>query len=269
MSHNSDDLSSVQGSFQQAVMAGDEQAGFLSQIEEGGKIPPEKRLYIYAYAYKARLRETLRTDFPILHAMLGDEQFDQLCNDYIDHFPSRHPSLRFFGQHLEKFMRATAPYSENLMLPEMASFEWLFHDVFDSPDAEAVGVEDVAQIPPDAWTTLRLVFHPSLVTSLHEWNTIAVWKSVNEEDETPEMPQKLLEPATIVQWRKGLISQYRYMPEDEARVLEIARSGKAFPEICEILAEDYGDQAPVKAAEFLKGWILEEMIIHLDHASFL
>jgi len=265
------DLEKLQGLFQAAVMA--EKTAFLAEIDGGGKIPPARRLHIYQHAYKARLRDVLAEDFPVLHGMLGDEAFDELCQRYIVAYPSSHSSLRYFGQNLEKFVTGESPYNTQVVIGEMARFEWNFHDVFDAPDHAAITIEDVGALVPAVWTTLRFEFHPSLHIAPYDWNVLAVWSSVQEEN-TPStnsetvpdiMPEVLNETTYAIQWRQDLRSYFRSLAPDEARALLMAMDNKAFPEICEGLAFEHADNAPVRAAELLRNWVTEGLISSLNH----
>lgn len=259
------ELSHIQSLFQKAVMT--EETEFLHHIAEGGKLSPEKRLYIYQHAYRARLRDILTEDFPVLHSMLGDEAFYELGNRYIDAYPSTHPSLRFFGQHLEELVSAEAPYRSQKIIAEMARFEWIFHDVFDAADAHCISIEDVACLSPVVWTTLRFKFHPSLHMASYYWNVAAVWASVQNDEEQPTLPVEMPEMTHIIQWRHDLKSYYRTLDSDEGDVLKRAMEFKAFPEICELLVPFHGDEAAARAAALLKRWVAEGLIVQLDYAD--
>ncbi|WP_165777082.1 DNA-binding domain-containing protein [Paremcibacter congregatus] len=259
------DLEKMQALFHGAVIG--QKTDFLSCIEKGGKISPERRLGIYQHAYRARLRDILQEDYPVLHTMLGDEAFYTLCQLYIDLYPSGHPSLRLFGRYLEKLVGEEPPYCDNPVVQEMAHFEWKFHDVFDAPDAPYVTLSDVAALSPMVWTTLRFRFHPSFYMQAYEWNVAGVWASVKEQYEEPTLPEKMPEPADVIQWRYDLRSYFRTLPREEAAALKVVSEYRAFPEVCEALAKFYGDDAPAKAANFLKGWVVEGLISRLDHAK--
>jgi len=56
-----------------------------------------------------RLLEALQTDYPALHAALGDEDFEQLCFAFIAAFPSTYPNLRWFGANMDAYLKATPP----------------------------------------------------------------------------------------------------------------------------------------------------------------
>jgi len=257
------DLKTMQGMFQGAVMG--HENDFLSHIESGGKISAKRRLYIYQHAYKARLRDVLAEDFPVLHTMLGDEVFYELCHRYCDAYPSSHPSLRYFGQRLEKYVTEIAPYNEQEIIGEMARFEWAFHDVFDAGDHDYVRIEEVAALPASVWTTLRFDFHPSFFMAPYHWNVAAVWSSVQKEAEQLILPEKMPEITYVIQWRRDLLSYFRTLADDEARVLALAREGTSFPDICEALARTQGEGASERAAELLKGWIAEGLISCLHY----
>lgn len=256
-------LKEMQSLFQGAVMGNETE--FLSEIENGGKISPERRLNIYQHAYKSRLREVLAEDFPVIHILVGDDVFLELCNDYIDAYPSSHPSLRFFGQNFEKFTRQVSPYKEQSIIGEMAQFEWAFHNVFDAKDHDYVTIEDVAALAPEVWTTLRFDVHPSLYIAPYAWNVAAVWSSVQEEGAQSIMPEAVPGGCHIIQWRRNLLSYYRTLTSDEGEALMLAMEGKSFPEICESLAVIYTDDAPAKAADYLREWVDEGLVASLQY----
>lgn len=75
---------------------------------------------------------------------------------YIDAHPSEYPSIRWFGRHLNAFLRQTSPYAAQPVLAEMVAFEWPQGEVFDAEDSAAVTVEEMACFPrlpgrPCAW----------------------------------------------------------------------------------------------------------------------
>src|SRR3990167_9687947 len=66
----------------------------------------EQGLAIYHNAYRARLLEALRGDYPAVHGWLGDAEFDALAGAYIAAHPSQHFSLRWLGAELANFIDA-------------------------------------------------------------------------------------------------------------------------------------------------------------------
>jgi hypothetical protein len=257
-------LKNIQSKFKDAVISGKEE-DFLPEIEEGGKIGPKQRLFIYSHAYKARLIETLEEDFSVLHSLVGDDMFNDICLKYIDDFPSRHPSLRYFGQHMPVFLKNSNDFSNLIPAIEMAEYEWTFNDVFDAVDKNAIKFDDVATIAPDAWTTLRFELQPSCHIHNHKWNTAALWSAVTNKEEIVPVPEEFSENIFCLQWKNDLNCFFRTMSNDEAGALMLARDGKAFPDICECLYEFHEDDATMRAAELLKSWVEEGLIVEMDY----
>ncbi|WP_353094164.1 DNA-binding domain-containing protein, partial [Methylibium sp.] len=76
-------------------------AGGLLRSRAGGSL-----LHIYRHAYRARLVAALRENHEGLPRVMGDEAFDALAQAYLSAYPSRHPSIRWFGEYLADFMQA-------------------------------------------------------------------------------------------------------------------------------------------------------------------
>jgi len=59
-------------------------------VHARGALSPVERLRIYASMYPLRTVEALRSDYPALAALLGEERFDALVREYV----AAHPSAR-------------------------------------------------------------------------------------------------------------------------------------------------------------------------------
>lgn len=257
------DLKKIQSLFQRAITGHD--TAFLSQIEEGGKISPHRRLHIYQHAYKSRLRGVLEEVYPVMRRMLGDDVFYGLCDRYSAAHLSSHPSLRYFGQYLDEFVANELPYKKQQILSEMVRFEKIFQDVFDAVDKPNITVDEVAALPDSVWGTLRFECNPSCHIAPYDWNVGAVWTSVREKWDEPILPKKMPQTTHIIQWRRDLRSYFRTLDYDEVEALSLVQDGEDFSEICECLAVIHGAHAPMRAAELLKKWILEGLVSSLDY----
>ncbi len=66
----------------------------------------EHRLGTYYNAYRIRLIDALATDFSALQQYLGREAFENLILDYLHHYPSTHPSVRWVRQTSDRLLAA-------------------------------------------------------------------------------------------------------------------------------------------------------------------
>jgi hypothetical protein len=256
-------LRGLQAQFQ-AYLLRPEQRAIVERVTSNAKVSAETRLGIYAEAYRLRLIEALDTDFPVLHALLGDDEFDRMARAYIDAHPSRHFSIRWFGKRLSEFLRAAAPYNEHSALAEMATFEWTMTLAFDAANDPLIALGDMAALPPASWPGMRLTAHASLHRLDLRWNVPAVWKAHTAGDDVNAPVENPLPVAWIV-WRQDLTTYFRSLSVDEAWALDTLIAGQTFADICQGLCEWIDAQhVATHAAGLLKSWISDGMIAKTD-----
>ncbi len=257
------DLTTVQDLFQSRLLAGDETV--RAHLTAGGP-----HMNVYDHAYLARLREVMGEDFPALHTLLGDEEFDDAVTGYLADHPSTERSVRWLGRSFAGWLRTTSPWSDLPMAGDMAAFEWGLGLAFDAPDADVLTGEVLAATPPEAWPLLIFDFHPAVNTFVLTHDVADFQQAVTREDDPDAAPEAISPgPETWAAWRDGdsLRVQFRPLSGDEAVGLSLARDGKTFQEICEALARssgpvaaDQGDAA-LRAAGMLQGWIQAGWIV--------
>ena len=253
------ELKELQAAFKRHLMSGD--SAVAQHIASTDELSNEMRLGIYGNAYYARLIEALESDYEALHTILGDDEFTRLCRRYIDAYPSRFPSLRWFGQFMSQFLETHEPYAAHPYLYELARFEWTFIEAFDAADARLATETDAAQFPAERWPELRIQLHPSVHWFPYHWNILPVWKAATGEGAIPEFIQ-LEQSGYCAVWRYDLRTQYRTLDADEAIVMRGVKDDFKFAQICESLAELDIDpaQVPMRAAGILKTWLAHGMI---------
>ncbi len=250
-------LRELQGTFQDYLLT---LAGPMAQEIVSDTLDARTRLAIYADAYRLRLIEALETDFVALRALVGARAFDEIARAYIERFPSQHYSLRHFGQHLAHFLAYTRPYRDNLLLAELARFEWAMTDAFDAPDAPAATVEDMAAVAPHDWPGLRFAFHPSLQRLDLRWNAPQIWNAVDRGEPLPAA-QRAAEPVAWMVWRQDLKVYFRSLAVEQAGMLDALRADATFATVCEGLAERVdAPQVAAHAAGLLKQWLHDGLI---------
>ena len=225
----------------------------------------EVRLNIYAHGYRARLLEALTTEYPGLSALAGEQDFDTLGHAYIDAHPSSFFNLRWFGDQLPAFLRASYPAEP--AWSEMAAFEWAMGLAFDSPDIEALAFETVAAAPGEAWPGLKFRMHPGVQRIDLEWNVAEFWKAVDSQQTPDPIAQKSAQKSSAqawVVWRKKLRTYFRSLDADEAWAMDALISGQNFAEICAGLCQWVAeDQVALHAASFLRNWIIDDMVVDM------
>lgn len=251
-------LTDLQDKFQAYLLQSSKQIKDLIVSTE--KVPAETRLMIYENAYRSRLLESLELSYPILKTYLGDDDFYQLGNEYIDNFPSTFKSIRWFGDQLSDFLHTHHQLSDYPYLSELAKIEWTMTLAFDAADSKAKTLEEMNKLAPDDWENLKIEFHPCLhILNLH-WNAFEIWQNLCDEKQPPE-PIYYSSPMTWIIWRHDFNNHYSFIEEYEALAINQIKQGYTFGMLCEDLSQKTDDEnAVVQAAALLKKWIHAGMI---------
>jgi hypothetical protein len=229
------------------------------------------RFEIYAEAYKSRLLEALKSNFPALHRVLGDDAFRDLAHRFIDHSPSTYRSIRWFGRELEKTVHGNEGLLPHPALFDLLRMDWALGIAFDAADIEPLGEADLVDVAPQDWAALGFVFHPSLTLLKLEWAVEPIWRAVTkdqDDNEISETPEPLADRHTLLIWRQQLEAKWRIVDEKEALALKMVGEGKCFGELCEVLAADGdGAGAAAVAAQYLKRWVLDRLLVKAQPGS--
>ena len=251
-------LSRLQSDFQNHLLRLEGAAEEL--IVDTERVNARTRLSIYAEAYRLRLLEALDANFPLLHRWVGDEQFQNIGCAYIEAEPSRHYNIRYFGDRLARFLSSTEPFAQTPALSEMANFEWAMTLAFDAPDAAAVSIAEIGEIPPKLWPAMKFTLHASVQRLDLNWNVAAVWKAL-QNDVQPPQPEAQTTPTAWVIWRQRLSPYFRSLDVTEAWALDAAGNGEDFSAVCEGLCEWIDAQhVATHAAGLLKRWAADGLI---------
>lgn len=217
---------------------------------------------VYAEAYVLRLTEALANDYPVLQQVLGETGFAGMATTYALASPSRHFSVRWFGQHLARFLRITPPFVTEPYLAELAAFEWLMGEAFDAANAPTIGADRLATIPATDWPDLTLAFHPSVRRLDVQHDVLALWQSrvsgdASSAEGAPPAPKQ------VVIWRRDLDVYFRPLVPDEARSLDVLLQRGTFAAACERLALEVatGDDPAVLIVGWLQQWLADGLIV--------
>ena len=215
----------------------------------------QERLQIYHEAYRLRLIDALRNDYPALEAYIGKDEFIALATEFIAEYPSHHPSLRWLGKALPDFLRNHAHWKEHIEVVELAEFEWQQVMAFDAADTLLATIDELRTLPPEQWMTLTLHLHSSLQLISCYSNAPILWNSLTK-DKTAIAIELTQVTQEWLMWRENLHVVYRPIDAAEAWALTAFLAQKNFADVCEGLCEWFAaEQVPMQAAQYLQHWI--------------
>jgi hypothetical protein len=217
-----------------------------------GRASAEERVHVYAHMYRARLVEALEAQYPRVARRLGCEGFAALVADYTDAHPSRHPSLRFLGQHLAAWLEEG---TDGLGLAELARLEWARADVFDERDEPLLDLEAVRAWPPEALGSLPLRVAPASRLLELDAGALALW-------DDPEGELAACGRTAVLVWRKEVTVYHRSVEPAERDALARAADGTTFGALCEALAAALpAEEAIQRAFAWLSTWLADGLLV--------
>ncbi len=252
------ELADLQSLFQSHVINGDGAA--VASFVGNADASTEERLGVYYDAYRLRLLEILRDDFPGLCGLMSEDAFEALGLRYLDKHPSQYPSVRQFGRHFAEFLVTDRASTEQPWLAEMAQFEWARGLAFDAANADVLTLEDLGALPAEDWPTLRLRFHPSLQRIRLNWNVVPAWHAVNDGASVPQgIRREQSEPWVV--WRRDVTVYWRSLSDGESTAIEAFADGGDFSAVCAVLCEQLdAEGVPATMAGLLNQWITEGLV---------
>ena len=258
------------------------------------RLPAVERLDIYANMYFYRLLDCLAEDFPKTLAAVGPVRFHNLVTDYLLRHPSEHPSLRYLGQRLPRFI-ATHPLLEAFpYLADLARLEWARADVFDAPDVQPLSRDVLARLPQDRAGDARFTLIPAFALLRFDHQVVSFWRKLDESagghggtaaaggaaihgggsgnaareapapgaspsgeaPKPPSLPAPARRRAAARVWRRDFIVYHCSLDEEEARCLDLVIAGESIGRICQQLAAGRSlVKATARAGRMIQGWL--------------
>ncbi len=251
-------LALLQQHFIQALQSGDVTA-ITDTIVEQGDLTPDFRINLYRTAYFLRFKETLETDHEILGYFLGDTLFDQMAEDYVRAQPSKHTSLRYYGDALPEFLQTAPPFNQHPIIAELATFERLLLSAFDAPNAETANLEHLTQTPISLWPNLKFRFHPSVQQLSSQWNAVEVWQAIKQK-QTPPIATETRQHWII--WRnQQRLTEFSSLNTLQLNMFYRFLAGANYAEVCEQLAEEIdADNVSEMSIQCIIDWLNKGII---------
>lgn len=162
-------------------------ADLLERLQPGGSLPGALEAWrVYRQGYPARLSEALGETYEAVWSVLGDEGFFALCDRYLSAHPSQNYNLSNYGGSVPRFLEADASSTEFPFLPELAAFEWEFHELFHKAPSPVRHRSPEALASIDGDTRFRLI--PALRLFRFSYGVHSIWKKRGGKEQTLESP---------------------------------------------------------------------------------
>lgn len=163
-------------------------------------------LGIYRNNVFTNLREALRTMFPVINKLVGDDFFRYAAIEYIHNHPSPAGDLNQYGESFADFLAGFTPARELVYLPDVARLEWIAHRAYHAEDVPALNRQRLELIPPHAYADLKFILNPACALLESDYPIHRIWH-INQSGYAGEDKVDLQEGSVrlLIQRRHGLI----------------------------------------------------------------
>ena len=244
-------------------------ADFVKTVSPRGDQGPEDRIAIYNEQYWYRLFSILQEDFPLLAAVLGFWEFNQLASEYLSQYPSRSPFLDFLPTLMEEFLsthtRFANPLNQQIAQLDLAAYKSLF-----SPPGKKFSAENLSAKPIQSEADSEgndeaaseaealLNFQPGLTLFEEDWNLME-WRikiveggmgQVERLDATSFIPQK----GFWILFQKEGRRAWRATDALGFRLLKALKTPLPLGEACSLVAEGMNEEELEAFVRDLPNW---------------
>ncbi len=220
-------------------------------VRAHGALAPVERLRIYASMYPLRTVEALRSDYPALPSLLGEDRFGALVSEYVAAHPSKSFTLARLGDRLPSFVASWGPMRGRGLRADVARLERAAAAVFDANDVALLDAPALAAALASEGESLRLVAATAFALLSVRPGAVAVLDAVL--DGTPPPTRVGRGRTHVAYYRRDFTGLRRALDPVPGRLLAALVSG--FP-LDEALARaTRGGRRP--PARVVAGWLAE------------
>lgn len=210
----------------------DAENGFDRHIRSN-HLSGKRRLQVYRNNMRIGLTEALRAVYPVISRLVGDGFFRYAAVQYIRCHPSTSGNLHEFGGRFADFLRSFEPASSLVYLPDVASLEWTYHQVFHAAGHPPLDRLALSYIPEDRYGELAFRLHPASRLLSSDYPILSIWQ-VNQGDYIGEQTVDLAQGRVrlLVIRRENLDIEIHVLEEGEFTLLQALAEGCSLATAC-------------------------------------
>lgn len=132
---------------------------------------------IYRGSIFTNLHIALRSIYPVVCRLVGEEFFDFSVEHFIRETPSVSGNIHHFGSEFPEFLRRFQPASSLIYLPDVANLEWQLHELYYAAEALPLDMTAIAAVPEDLHGDLRFFLTPACRLLASPYPVDRIWQS--------------------------------------------------------------------------------------------
>jgi len=187
-----------------------------------------KRFNVYRNNVVVSLINALRTRFPAVERIVGEEFFAACARVFAMEHPPRSTLMMTYGDGFPAFLSDFDPARELPYLADVARIEAARTRAYHAADAEAPDLRELTELDPDQLFVARLSLHPSVELIRSQFPVVTIWAMNSGEAELEPVDLEQAEDALVA--RRHDVVLVRRLPPGGAEFLSALLKGNTIGE---------------------------------------
>ncbi len=153
--------------------------------------PPDavfaERFAVYRNNVAVGLIEALRSAFPVVNRLVGDDFFAAMAHIHALACPPSSPVLLAYGGDFAGFIAEFPPAAGLPYLADVARLEWCWLQAYHAADAAPLTLQDLQRLPAEQLPQLHLPLHPTTRLLRLTHPVLAIWRAHQADAEPAPM----------------------------------------------------------------------------------
>jgi Putative DNA-binding domain len=198
---------------------------------------PTRRFAVYRDNVVTSLAAALRSRFPVVEKIVGEEFFAAMARTFVLERPPRTPWLAMYGDDFAGFIAAFEPARELAYLADVARLEAARTRAYHAADVAPADASEFAALDANAIAGLRVDLHPSLEIVRSSHPIVTIWAMNSGEQTLAPIENWRGEDALVV--RPHLDVEVRSLPAGGAAFLLALAEKRPLGEAAEVALADH------------------------------
>ena len=163
-------------------------------LSDGAGRPAGRRFNVYRNNVAVSLTEAMRTAFPVITRLLGQQNMDGLSGLFLRAYPPSSQVMMFYGAEFPQFLAKMDQLRHLGYLPDVARLELAMRHAYHAADTTPIDGQVLAATPPEQLMGSTLGMSPALHLVCSNWPIYDIWR-FNTQEAAPKpkaVPQDVI-----------------------------------------------------------------------------